>query len=403
VGNAARFAGFALPTSNTTYTPNQFFDVCLPNYSRGCVRLVAYLIRKTLGWSDAHGRPQAERHRVPYSELERCAGISRDMIRPAVEEAMAGNFIRRVQLGRPNSAGSPSATTVYELKWDDAGEYVKDPRRFRGFYAGEGNRTYIPNQFFDVVVPHETLAVTKVVGSVIRFSIGFQTKWGHRRQLVSLSYQDIQRYAHLRDRKTLAAALRTARSGNYVQRVEEGVFDPDAGRLSRPATYAVKWLNKAPERANSRKTPPGSAIPAARSEMPTGDGRKTPPDERSENPTDIQITETNKTLKQQDATAAVAFERLRKVGFDAEAAQTIASKFDSDRIQRQIEWLSLRSVKTSRLGLLRAAIEHDWPAPGRKRLASEPARRGSDSGVSFDAALAQAKERLLKSSSTTSS
>ena len=37
----AAFTGFALPTSNTTYVPNQYFDVCLPHYSRGVVRLVA--------------------------------------------------------------------------------------------------------------------------------------------------------------------------------------------------------------------------------------------------------------------------------------------------------------------------------------------------------------------------
>ncbi len=36
------FQGFAPPASNTSYTPNQFFDVCLPYSSRGCLRLVAY-------------------------------------------------------------------------------------------------------------------------------------------------------------------------------------------------------------------------------------------------------------------------------------------------------------------------------------------------------------------------
>ena len=59
------FVGFALPTSNTTYTPNQFFDVCLPHSSRGVVRLVGYLIRKTLGWCDEQGRPRGtQRGRV---------------------------------------------------------------------------------------------------------------------------------------------------------------------------------------------------------------------------------------------------------------------------------------------------------------------------------------------------
>ena len=54
------FSGFKPPTSNTTYTPNQFFDVVVPNFSRGVVRIVAYLIRKTLGWCDANGNPQEE-------------------------------------------------------------------------------------------------------------------------------------------------------------------------------------------------------------------------------------------------------------------------------------------------------------------------------------------------------
>jgi hypothetical protein len=106
---AARFEGFVLPTSNTTYAPNQFFDVCLPHYPRGVVRLVAYVIRKTLGWCDAHGNPQSERHRISFNELESKAGISRDMIRSAVEEAIAGHFIRRVRLG---AEGSDRATSL---------------------------------------------------------------------------------------------------------------------------------------------------------------------------------------------------------------------------------------------------------------------------------------------------
>lgn len=58
------FSGFAAPTSNTTFTPNQFFDVCVPNYSRGVVRLVGFLIRQALGWCDADGNPQHERIRL---------------------------------------------------------------------------------------------------------------------------------------------------------------------------------------------------------------------------------------------------------------------------------------------------------------------------------------------------
>jgi len=78
---SASFSGYPAPTSNTTYTPNQFFDVVLPRSSRGVVRLVAYLIRKTLGWSDAQGRPQEPRAYVPYRELARSGGVAESMLR----------------------------------------------------------------------------------------------------------------------------------------------------------------------------------------------------------------------------------------------------------------------------------------------------------------------------------
>src|SRR5271155_1100327 len=87
------FGGFALPTSNTTYVPNQFFDVCLPHYSRGTVRIVAYMIRKTLGWCNADGEPQEKRRVISYTELER-AGVARSMIHAALNEAVAGHFIK---------------------------------------------------------------------------------------------------------------------------------------------------------------------------------------------------------------------------------------------------------------------------------------------------------------------
>src|SRR5437764_15161608 len=110
---APSFAGFALPTSNTTYTPNQFFDVCLPHSSRGCVRLVGYLIRKTLGWCDENGDPLREQHAISYSELELRAGISRDMIRSVIDEAIAGRFIQCIVSPARKTAGAVHQTGRY--------------------------------------------------------------------------------------------------------------------------------------------------------------------------------------------------------------------------------------------------------------------------------------------------
>lgn len=392
------FRGFALPTSNTTYTPNQFFDVCLPHYSRGCVRLVAFLIRKTLGWCDAQGNPQAERHLVSYGDLE-AAGINRDMIRSAIDEAVKHHFIQCVRPPSMQTAGHRAASGLYELKWDEGGEYVKDPKEFRGFFSGEGNRTYIPNQFFDLLIPSQTLAVAKVVGSVIRFSIGYQNKWGHRRRQVSLSFQHIQNYARLKDRTTLSKAVRHAMESNFIERVEEGYFDPDAGKLSKAAVYGVKWLNPGAELVNGRKTLPGKTPLAERSEMPTGHGRKTRPGERSEIQTDIEIKQTNKTLKQkQDPEAAASFEKLKEAGFDDVAARAMALKYSFDRVERQINWLADRNAKSNRLGLLRRSIEENWQSPASSGL-GQP-NSGEQRGEGFAGALERIKSRYWDQSSS---
>jgi len=55
--SSAVFAGFQPLTANFIYCPNQFFDVCLPNYSRGVVRLVGYILYKTLSQLDKNGNP----------------------------------------------------------------------------------------------------------------------------------------------------------------------------------------------------------------------------------------------------------------------------------------------------------------------------------------------------------
>jgi hypothetical protein len=332
------FPGFALPTSNTTYTPNQFFDVCLPHSSRGVVRLVAFMLRKTLGWCDTDGLPQAEQHTVSYADLER-AGISRDMIRQALTEAIEGHFIRCVRAPELKTAGKPGASGLYELKWDERGAYLKDPREFRGFFSGEGNRTYIPNQFFDELVPFQTLAVVKIVGSVIRFSIGFTNKFGHRRRNVELSYLHIQRYSRIRNRSTLGDAISHALQSNYIERVEKGFFDPDGGKLSKIAVYALKWeqtrLGSATEMGIGQKNVPAENDSIQRSEKQTGIGQKNGLDDRSEKRTGLEIKQINKTLKQHPETVAT-FERLKAEGFDGRAAQMIVSRWTSERIERQI-------------------------------------------------------------------
>jgi len=385
------FNGFFLPTSNTTYTPNQFFDVCLPYQSRGVVRLVGYMIRKTLGWCDAHGNPQHETVSFSYNELERHAGVSHSMIRLALDQAVAAGFIRCVRKGEASTRSMQGQTATYELQWDEGGQYVKDPKTFAGFFAGEGNRTYIPNQFFDVLLVKEPLATIQAVGAIIRFSIGFVNKYGHRRQRVALSYRDIQRYTKLRSPRMLNKAIREAIARNYIERLEAGYFDPNGGALSRSAHYAVKWVGLSP----SAPTTPKSEAGGNHSEKVSGGTPKSEAADHSEKVSDIQMKQLNNISKQQ-ADVAATIERLKAEGFDTKAAKAIASQFSRERVERQIAWLPARSIKSNRLGLLRAAIAEDWQAPtpvGKRQLGRPNSDRNS--GMSFGEALAQARRRLI--------
>ncbi len=370
-GDKPSFSGFQLPTSNTTYTPNQFFDVCLPHYSRGVVRLVAYMIRKTLGWCDRDGNPQEENILIPYQDLVEHAGISRGAIRQTIDEAIAGRFIRCVRHGRPNSAGRSAVTALYQLRWDDAGEYLKDPKQFRGFFEGDGHRTDIPNQFFDHLIPRESLGIIRVVGSVIRFSIGFQARRGRRRQAVQISYREVQNYTRIQDRTTLTQAVQQSLLRGYIVRIDAGFFDPNAGRASKAATYALRWFGTTAYTGNGSKTIPEKTPASNGSERfknHTGNGSKTRPEERFKNHTDIKIKPTNKTYKQQGsetlpAAAAGAFQKLKDAGFDDKTAVKLVTDADPKRVEDQIHWLSQRAPARNPLGMLRRAIEEDWPAP----------------------------------------
>lgn len=377
-----QFRGFDPPTSNTTYTPNQFFDVCLPHRSRGAVRLVAYMIRKTLGWCDAQGNPQNEQVLISYRELSERAGIGNTMIRAAIDEAMKANLIRCVRQGNPNAAGRPAISALYELRWVRGNEYVKDPSRFQGFFEGEGNRTDIPNQFFDRLVPAEPLSVVKVVGSIIRFSIGFADGRGRRRQNIALSYQHIQNYARIASRTILSSAIRQAINRGYIVRVEEGVFDKNAGRDSKAATYALRWVDTPLSVGNAPKSGP-----AKRSAKRTGNAPKTGPDKHSEKRTDLETKQLNETLQtQQQADAAPevrsAFDQLRNAGFNPLVAAQLAARFPQERIENQIHWLKNRRPSRNPLGMLRRAIEEDWPEPIAE-LATSQASQGDGRGALF--------------------
>lgn len=400
------FKGFKLPTSSTTYTPNQFFDVVLPHASRGCLRLVAYIIRKTLGWSDEHGNPQNPNAHVTYRELIENAGISRGAIKEAIAEAMDKRFIDCLRFGQPHKAGEEGFSALYSLKWDEREEYVTSLPEFNGFFAGNGNLTHIPNQFFDYLVPREALAVVRVVGVIIRHTIGFQTRFGFRRQHVEMSFSEIMRRTGIASSSTVSGALKAAIEGRYIRKVSEGVFDPEAGALSKATTFGIFWEDspqfepengngskiEAEDRFNNRsgkietvqksKRDIGSEIEAENGpkiEVATVQESKR---EGFKNRSDIKTTNLNNPSKQQqtdavaggNGTLSLLVQKLMAVGLEGAKASEIVERFDRERIERQINALPSRKIKSSRTGFLIRAIELDIPVESAQAPVTEASR-----------------------------
>ena len=139
-------------------------------------------------------------------------------------------------------------------------DYRKSLNLFDGFYAGEGHRTPIPNSFFDHVISKEPLAVVKVVGTVLRHTVGYQNQFGGRRTSAPLSY-------------------------SYIHCTQTGRFHADEAKR-KAACYAVKWRV-----CDSSENTGSETEPADRSKSRTSTGSKTEPKKRH-----IQNTLTNKRL-----------------------------------------------------------------------------------------------------------
>jgi hypothetical protein len=355
------FNGFEHLTANYIYCPNQFFDVCLPNHSRGTVRLVAYMLRKTLGWLDEEGNPIEQNITISYRDLITEAGISRGAIRKAIDETVTGGFITCIQKGQANGNNQTAETACYALRWDTDDQYQKNPETFNGFFAGEGYRTPIPNSFFDQVVKNETLSVVKVVGSVLRHTVGYQNQFGGRRQFAPLSYSYILNYSNMSDRTTLSAAIQHSIETGYITCTQKGTINP-SNNQRRASTYSIRWQEQANAGGGGSKSRPAKK---KRSKNQTSHSSGTRPAERSKNQTE-EITPENNTDKQQTIAAVEnleSFNLLRQAGFDESVALELSESRGLDEIQQQINWLPHRNPDRNSLGMLRKAIQNDWSKP----------------------------------------
>lgn len=371
VAFASSFRGFESFDANFVFCPNQLFDLVIPNYSRPVVRLVSYILHETLKWLDENGRPVRQDIAISFNDLVEKAGIARGSIRQAIGEALNAKLINCLQRGRSKSPGEPGRVGEYSLAWDETGHYAKSIETFAGFYVGQGNRSPIPHSFFTHVIPIEPLAVVKIVGTVLRYTVGYQNQYGGgRRTEAQLSFKTIHRYAHIASPATLADAIRQAIDGNYVRRIRSGRFSPNSDE-QQATVYAVNWLhdaipaiigskNEVDDRFNIRSTGTVQNSKQGRFEIRSSKGSEFEGGDRFKIRTSIKNNVKN---QQTNDAVAESIHLLTEVGFTIHSARALASKATSIQIANQITWLRYRTANTNRLGLLRKAIEENWPEP----------------------------------------
>lgn len=363
------FAGFESLDANYIYCPNQFFDVCLRHCSRGAVRIIAFVLVETLRWRDKDGNPIQQDIEVSYNTLIERANISRGALAKYLKEAVDLDFLQCTREARPKTLNQSAQTATYALNWDHAGRYTTDRDAFAGFFAGEGNRSPIPLEYFTHVIPYETLAITKIVGAVLRHTIGYANQFGRRPQ-AALSYTKLQSYTGIKDRTTISQAIQRSLEMNYIARTEEGCFDSDSTR-QRSATYAVKWLTNTEKVVNGSKTRPAeqsnnpTRVSVQKTDQrqfknPTSNGSESRPAERFKKQTIIK-KQSKETTKQQGAAVSL----LMQYGFSEGDALSIASTYSPQEIQQQVDWLPYRDASTNPTGMLRRAIEGDWSEPAK--------------------------------------
>jgi hypothetical protein len=84
---------------------------------------------------------------------------------------------------------------------------------------------------------------------------------------------------------------------------------------------------------------------------------------KNRTPINTSLKDTSK--QQQDDQAAAknnpAYQLLRDAGFDEQTVMDLSVRRSSEEIEQQINWLEHRKPRTNAIGLLRKAIEQNWP------------------------------------------
>ncbi|HEX2911243.1 MAG TPA: hypothetical protein VH186_10575 [Chloroflexia bacterium] len=117
------FHGFRQQAGGTfafTMVPNQFLDEIVPFEKPCVVKVVALIIRRTIGWVDERGQ-RRQQEQVAYSEFAREMNMSTQAVADGLKIALEKGYIVRVKPGRMLAHGNaPGEGAWYSLSWSSA-------------------------------------------------------------------------------------------------------------------------------------------------------------------------------------------------------------------------------------------------------------------------------------------
>lgn len=386
------FTGFERFDSNFIICPNQYFDLCVTKFAVNPVRFVGYMILQQLRWRDSKGQPTVKQIRVRSSQLVKEGGVSSTQLSLARDEAVNANFVHCNTKPTAKLKGTPSRIGEYVLARSD--QFTNELESFTGFYSGKGQFTATPIQFFTEILPHETLAVIRVIAAIIRFTIGFEADHGGRVLEEHLSYSQLKAYTGIKSDSTLCTAIKRGSDQGYIV-VEAGSFNDKAKSL-----YRLNWLAVEASKQNSPKIEAREnttrTVPKSKSEQSQNRSDIAPKIEaqnQSQNRSLYKKQKQNISKQQPVAEHSELHLALVNIGFESAVANSLINNHPATIIQTQLKWIGGRRVDRNALGLLRKAIEENWSAPSTALKTASVPKRIQPAATSFNEATANRHER----------
>jgi biotin operon repressor len=116
-GGIERYKGF--PTPNTTPTPDDLFDLFLPDLNLGEIRVILYIIRRTLGFKKKVDQISLKQlcggiSKLNGEELDRGTGMSRGSVITALKSLQKKGLIN---VTKQRTIDGDNAINAYSLRF----------------------------------------------------------------------------------------------------------------------------------------------------------------------------------------------------------------------------------------------------------------------------------------------